>query len=74
MNTLKKILLNVALFLLVWYGSQSVIGFLLGIGIAFTIGEMNSTAIMILTYGGLLTSIVSEVVFWGHRIVNKKEA
>ena len=73
MSKVKSIVINVLMFVLVWYGSQSIFGFIAGVAMGCSGMEFNETAMMILIYGGILTSIIGEVIFLGIKLNNKKE-
>lgn len=69
METIKSILLNALMAIVVWYIPQFIFGFIAG----FMIACFNTTVeecAGLLIIGGIIISIISEFMYWKYRIEN----
>lgn len=69
METIKSILFNALMAIVVWYVPQFIFGFIAG----YIIAAINSTieeCAGFLIIGGIIISIISEFIYWKYRINN----
>lgn len=69
METIKSILFNMLMAIIIWYIPQFIFGFIAGFMIAY-FGTTVEECAGLLMIGGIIISIISEFMYWKYRIEN----